>query len=1669
MLLSFAALLMTAPTAKAQAPRQIATINRATPVSFEEEILPIFRKNCLACHSSSEAYAELVLETAQTIIKGGDSGPAAVPGKGADSLLLKVAAHQIEPVMPPEDNDVAASPLTPQELALLKLWIDQGAKGAALSGVISPQQWRPLPPGTHPIYAVAVTPDGQYAACGRANQIFIYHVPTGQLVTRLTDPQLQAAGQDKRPGIAHLDVVQSLAFSPQGDLLASGGFRTVKLWRYPRDVQRLTLQVGEQAVTTVAVSPDRKWLATGAADNSIKLWDLETGQASRTLTGHEAAVTSLRYSASGDQLYSASADRTIRVWNVSDGSLAGRIDSPTEIAALTTVILPQPPAENEPQAAAEPPAAADAQPAAAPAGGDEPIEPPAPVIEWLASGGGDNSIRLWRVPSSLPTPLVNVASDTRVLAAASDGSLLAMAGDQGGVQLIDPATGTIVKTIPAHEGPIHDVAFWLAPEPDMAEVATAASDTAEADGKPQAEPSSSRPLWLATAGDDHSVRVFDCRSGEAVAMLQGSLVPIQSVAFHPDGKTLVAGAADGQVTVWNLAAAASRAIGDSSGGPATVSAVSPDAALLATSGMSAGRPAIVVYDVASGQLKQTLLGHAAPITALAFSADGSRLISGSEDKTARVWDLKDAKFPQLSQFAGHAAAVTSVAFSPDGQQALCGSAAGSLRIWNTADGSELADLAGHTVAIVAVAMPAAGQAVSASADKTIRFWSTAGGAAQRTITEPAAVTAVTVSRDGTRIAVALDDKTVRLHQTTDGAVLQTLAGHVQPAGVLSFSVDGTRLLTGDAGSAMVWNTADGRLLEIIPVAAGLTTAAYGPASDAVLLGSRDGVIAQHALRFSLALTGMTQAVTSVAFHPGGETIYTSSADGTVRAFSRANGQQLFAANHGAAVHDLALSPDGAQLASAGEDKSIKRWNTSGGAPLQPPQLTGFQSPVRGVCFSADGTRLVGAGGNEAGELLVFNLAEAGAPEQSLVGQTGPVTSLVTSQALGDRVFAAGGGAVVPWHLLGIRSMTGHTQPVTSLAAISTEAMQILSGSSDGTVRRWNVETGQAISQLNHGGPVTAVAVQPDGQRFASASANNSAKLWNAAGTQLAEMRGDLRAQKLVAKLTQEKTNATQKVAAAKTALEAVEKDLPLKTDAEKKAAEALAATTKDVDAKSTALAMASTTKASAEKVAIEAAAAAQRAAQEMERAKQLAADLADKARMLADKAAQARALAATDTNNPALTQAAAAASMTAGAAEAEAKAAESAMNAPTTAAASAAQAAADAATKALAMSKPYTDAATALEQAQSALRAAQQADEIAKRELADATAAVPAARNELAAVEAALTKIDTDLTAATAAQTAAQQPLRTLAFSPDGRTLATGGDFGVVHTWDAETGKAVSSYVGHAGPIQSLVYITSDELASASIDKSAVVWELNPRWQLERVIGDISDPSTLIDRVAAVDISPDGQRLVTGGGVPSRSGEVKIFDINDGTILQSIPEAHTDAINAVAFSPDGTQVASAGSDKYVKTFDVATGQQRIQFEGHTNHVLGVSWRAGGQMLASCGADATIRFWNAATGDRIRSIENYTKQITAIRFVGQTQFTVSSSGDRIVRMHNSDNGGVQRDFPGSADYMYSVDVTPDSAVVIAGGHDSVLRIWSGTNGQVLQTIEPPSEPSDSTRP
>ncbi|MCA9197883.1 MAG: hypothetical protein KDA87_10110, partial [Planctomycetales bacterium] len=303
---TIAVLLQAANAPSAEAQLEIAQLNHPAKVSFQSEILPVLRKNCLACHNETDAESSLVLETPARMLEGGFEGPAVVPGKPEESYLFQLAAHTTEPIMPPEDNSAGAINLSPQELALLKQWITEGATDD--SGESANQvAWQSLPPGVNPVFAVAMSGDGQIVAAGRANQISVYDVNSKRELQRLTDPALLESGVYDKPGVAHLDMVQALAFSRDGEWIASGGYRTLKLWRRQADM--------EPAETKPNNAADPSLLMPGIGADDL------TAKISETIA----------VSVQANQM---------QVWSRTDGSSDWKSDHSIELASPAKQILP---------------------------------------------------------------------------------------------------------------------------------------------------------------------------------------------------------------------------------------------------------------------------------------------------------------------------------------------------------------------------------------------------------------------------------------------------------------------------------------------------------------------------------------------------------------------------------------------------------------------------------------------------------------------------------------------------------------------------------------------------------------------------------------------------------------------------------------------------------------------------------------------------------------------------------------------------------------------------------------------------------------------------------------------------------------------------------------------------------------------------------------------------------------------------------------------------------------------------------------------------------------------------------------------------------------------------------------------------------------------------------
>ena len=284
-----------------------------------------------------------------------------------------------------------------------------------------------------------------------------------------------------------------------------------------------------------------------------------------------------------------------------------------------------------------------------------------------------------------------------------------------------------------------------------------------------------------------------------------------------------------------------------------------------------------------------LSGHKREINSAAFSPDGTRIVTASWDKTARIWNAQSGE--QIATLAGHKKAVYSAAFSPDGTRIVTASRDNTARVWNAQSGAMLVTLAGHEDYIYFAAFsPDGTRIVTTSEDTTARVWDAQSGAMLATLAGHGRdVNSAAFSPNGARIATASDDKTARIWDAKSGEQIATLVGHEHFVYRAIFSPDGMRILTASSdGTARVWDTQSGAML--------------------------------------VTLAGHGRDVNSAAFSLDGTRIVTASSDGTARVWDAQSGAML-ATLSGLESHltFAAFSPDGMRILTVSEDNTARIW------------------------------------------------------------------------------------------------------------------------------------------------------------------------------------------------------------------------------------------------------------------------------------------------------------------------------------------------------------------------------------------------------------------------------------------------------------------------------------------------------------------------------------------------------------------------------------------------------------------------------------------------------------------------------------------------------------------------------------------------------------------------
>jgi WD40 repeat protein len=519
-----------------------------------------------------------------------------------------------------------------------------------------------------------------------------------------------------------------------------------------------------------------------------------------------------------------------------------------------------------------------------------------------------------------------------------------------------------------------------------------------------------------------------------------------------------------------------------------------------------------IWDVATGKTIAVLRDHTAAVTYAAFSPDAMRVVTTSEDGTARLWNAKTGSV--IGILKGHRDIISFAAFSPDGRQLITVSDDKTARLWDGVNGKAIAVLSGHAGPVnSAVFSPDGTLVATASTDHTVRLWNAATGAMLRVISgHTDFVNSVVFSPDGHHLLTASNDRTARQWDVQTGAPFgKILQGHDNNVLTAVYSADGRRIVTASEDkTARVWDAETGDLIGVLRGhEAPVRSAYFSPDGWNVVTASNDGTAriwnAQTGALISV-LAAHKGLVTAAIYSPDGKQVATASTDGTARLWTaevEAAGQVLRGDTKW--IDSVAYSPDGKRLATGSDDTDIRIWDTKTGRQFT--LLRGHTGPVRSVEFSKDGNMLLS--GSDDHTARVWSIASG--KTRLTLHAGGRIWSAAFSPD-GRRIVTGSEDEIAQvWDArtgAQILTLSGH-EGLVSAVAYSPDGKRIVTGSWDKTARLWNAQTGALLAVLKgHHGRVASVAFSPDGSRIATASDDKTARLWDGrTGAPLAVLRG----------------------------------------------------------------------------------------------------------------------------------------------------------------------------------------------------------------------------------------------------------------------------------------------------------------------------------------------------------------------------------------------------------------------------------------------------------------------------------------------------------------------------------------------------------------------------------
>ncbi len=560
----------------------------------------------------------------------------------------------------------------------------------------------------------------------------------------------------------HTNEIRSVNITPDGKIAASGSWDTTfRVWDIENGQCLMMLEGHNGGVESVSITPDVRKAVSGSYDKTICVWDIQRRECLKILEGHTDVVSSVSITPAGEKAASGSWDNTLRIWDIENGQCLMTLEGHTDRVSGVSIT---------------------------------------PDARKAVSGSDDKTIRVWDIQSRECLKILEGHTD--VISSVSitpDGKKAASGSWDSTFRIWDIENGQCLKKYEGYFYRINSISITP-------------------DGK------------KAISGClDKTLQVWDIEMGECLKTFEDHGHEVSIVKLTPDGKKTVSGSGiSGTLRVWDIENGGCLKTFESQKDITTDSlCITPDGDNVISGSFG---NSLHVWDIESGQCLKTLTGHKGIVDRISIVTDGKRIVSGSDDNTLRVWDIqsgrcvktlrkiKDILIPGKDRFES-----ASMCITPDGKKAVSGSWDKTLRVWDIESGQCLKILPIHTNEVGIVNITPDGKSVisgSGRMDNSFYVWDIESGECLQTMTgHELVVDSLCVTPDGKKIASGSWDNMLYVWDLKSGQCLQTLTGHTDMINRLRITPDGKKAVSTSMGpesdnTLRVWDIERGQNIAI---------------------------------------------------------------------------------------------------------------------------------------------------------------------------------------------------------------------------------------------------------------------------------------------------------------------------------------------------------------------------------------------------------------------------------------------------------------------------------------------------------------------------------------------------------------------------------------------------------------------------------------------------------------------------------------------------------------------------------------------------------------------------------------------------------------------------------------------------------------------------------------